>query len=285
MNIERLNKTFGFEDKKSEINGDSSLKVIMFTFLSFIALVTIYGNLLVILCFLKYKKVRTINNYYILSLSIADFIIGILMPFYAHNISFNNGYWKFGEIFCRLWLLFDYVVGSASVLQIVLISFDRFVSVVYPLKYRKWPMKKIVCLNISIVWLLAFLNYGPAIVIWPHVSNKYTQIKPLNSTQLECKVEFSNNFYYLIITASIEFFIPFVTITAFNISIYLNIRRRILSANRAYKKLLQMKSIKKELTSSNIQLELISLSQDLYKTKSIKFLFIWLYFINFLLKI
>ena len=260
MNIENFNETFGFEDYIESGRNDKYLKICLFSFLLFIALLTTFGNLLVILCFLKYKHVRTINNYYILSLSIADFIIGILMPFYAHNISFNHGYWEFGEVFCRLWLLFDYVVGTASVLQIVFISFDRFVSVVYPIKYRSWPIRKIVFINISIVWLLAFLNYGPAVVFWPLITNQYNDIKHVNVTQFECKAEFRNNFFYLIVPASIEFFIPFVTITAFNFSIYLNIRRRILSANRAYKRLLKMNSIKKD--STEIQLEVISLTKD-----------------------
>jgi hypothetical protein len=125
-----------------------------------IAIITTLGNLIVILCFIKYKHVRTINNYYILSLSIADLIIGLIcMPFYAHN-AFNNGYWRFGVPFCRIWLVIDYVSGTASVLQIVVISLDRCLSVVYPIKYLSLSMKKIILLNIFLVWLIAFLNYG-----------------------------------------------------------------------------------------------------------------------------
>ena len=202
----------------------------IYLFMLFISLVTIIGNLIVILCFLKFKHIRTINNYYILSLSVADTIIGILcMPFYAHT-SHYNGDWRFGMLYCRVWLVLDYVAGTASVLQIVVISFDRFISVVYPIKYRLWSTKRFICLNITLVWLIAFLNYGPAIIFWPilasYLNENATYLTSSNDLHYECRAEFRNNFYYLMTATFIEFFLPFISITTFNFSIYWNIRRR-----------------------------------------------------------
>ena len=245
------NKNAGFWNESNQSNLQSeciqnTLKIFLFIILVSITIVTIIGNLIVILCFAKYKQVRTVNNYYILNLSIADLIIGMLMPFYAVNVVFNNGYWKFGKPFCRIWLVIDYVVGTASVLQIVFISFDRFFSVVYPIKYHKWPMRKVVLMNIFLIWLLAFLNYGPAIILWPALSKKYgnykkelnysTHIMPY-VTKFECRAEFRNNIHYLIIPAFVEFFIPFISITVFNVSIYLNIRQRMLKNKLVYDKI------------------------------------------------
>jgi histamine receptor H3 len=193
-----------------------SLKIFLFIIMLLVAFLTVFGNFIVILCFMKFKHIRTNTNYYILSLSIADFLIGIIIPFYAHKM-FNNGYWYFGFIFCRLWLIIDYVAGTASVLQIVVISLDRFISVVFPFKYRQWSNRKIIFLNIFLVWVIAFLNYGPAIILWPILTNVSAS---------ECRAEFRNSFYYLIIATSIEFFLPFISILIFNFSIYVNIRKR-----------------------------------------------------------
>lgn len=40
-----------------------------------------------------------------------------------------TGEWRLGRGLCKLWLVVDYLVCTASVFNIVLISFDRFISV------------------------------------------------------------------------------------------------------------------------------------------------------------
>lgn len=40
-----------------------------------------------------------------------------------------KGKWRLGRGLCKLWLVVDYLVCTASVFNIVLISFDRFISV------------------------------------------------------------------------------------------------------------------------------------------------------------
>lgn len=40
-----------------------------------------------------------------------------------------TGEWRLGRGLCKLWLVVDYMLCTASVFNIVLISFDRFLSV------------------------------------------------------------------------------------------------------------------------------------------------------------
>lgn len=40
-----------------------------------------------------------------------------------------TGRWMLGRGLCKLWLVMDYVLCTASVFNIVLISYDRFLSV------------------------------------------------------------------------------------------------------------------------------------------------------------
>lgn len=44
--------------------------------------------------------------------------------------------WDIGYIACQFWLCLDYLMSNASVLNLLLISFDRFFSVTRPLSYR-----------------------------------------------------------------------------------------------------------------------------------------------------
>ena len=56
------------------------------------------------------------------------------MPLFT--IYIIQGEWSFGEIVCDLWLSVDYLASNASVLNLLVISFDRYLSVTRPLTYR-----------------------------------------------------------------------------------------------------------------------------------------------------
>ena len=90
------------------------------------SLTTIIGNVLVITAFIIEKSLRKYSNYFILNLSIADLLIGILIPPYAPFLLLKRT-WRIGRAACTIWLVLDYVVGSASVLCIVVISLDRLI--------------------------------------------------------------------------------------------------------------------------------------------------------------
>lgn len=94
------------------------------------SLTTIIGNVLVITAFIIEKSLRKYSNYFILNLSIADLLIGILIPPYAPFLLLKRT-WRIGRAACTFWLVLDYVVGSASVLCIVVISLDRLILSLY----------------------------------------------------------------------------------------------------------------------------------------------------------
>ena len=43
-----------------------------------VAIVSIFGNSLVILVFIKFKPLRTVTNYYVISLAMADLLVGLI---------------------------------------------------------------------------------------------------------------------------------------------------------------------------------------------------------------
>ncbi|KAM4602969.1 histamine H3 receptor [Polymixia lowei] len=211
----------GMENKRAAFTLFSpSTTVVLSVFMTLLVVATVVGNAFVILAFLVEKNLRTRGNFFFLNLAIADLLVGgFCIPAYIPYVL--TGKWKLGRGLCKLWLVVDYTLCTASVFNIVLISFDRYMSVTKALSYRcQKGMSRGAVQKMLSVWLAAFLLYGPAIISWEHATGE--SVVPDD----QCHVEFYFNWYFLMTASVFEFFTPFVTVTYFNVSIYLNIRRR-----------------------------------------------------------
>uniref|UniRef100_A0A8D2PME5 Histamine H3 receptor n=1 Tax=Zosterops lateralis melanops TaxID=1220523 RepID=A0A8D2PME5_ZOSLA len=168
------------------------------------------------------KVLRSQGNFFFLNLAVADLLVGgFCIPLYIPYVL--TGEWRLGRGLCKLWLVVDYLVCTASVFNIVLISFDRFICVTRAVSYRaQQGTTRNAVLKMMTVWIAAFLLYGPAILSWEHIAQN--SIVP----EGECHAEFFYNWYFLMIASTVEFFTPFITVMYFNLSIYLNIRKRTL---------------------------------------------------------
>uniref|UniRef100_A0A8B9RAQ2 Muscarinic acetylcholine receptor n=1 Tax=Astyanax mexicanus TaxID=7994 RepID=A0A8B9RAQ2_ASTMX len=136
-----------------------------------LSFITILGNLLVVISFRVNSQLRTISNYYLLSLAVADLILGtVSMNLYTAYII--KGQWMLGHLACDLWLALDYVASNASVMNLLVISFDRYFSVTRPLTYRAKRTPKRAAVLITLAWVVSFALWAPAILLWPHVDGK-----------------------------------------------------------------------------------------------------------------
>ena len=88
--------------------------IIVATMLSILAIATAFGNLLVGLALLRYRRLRTISNCLIGNLALSDFLLATtVIPFSIANECL--GYWIFGPLLCRAWLVIDVLYCTASI--------------------------------------------------------------------------------------------------------------------------------------------------------------------------
>ncbi|NXU21541.1 HRH1 protein, partial [Pardalotus punctatus] len=205
--------------KNATENLSNAHSALLGLFLGSISLVTIVMNILVLCAVRTEKKLQTVGNLYIVSLSIADLIVGMaVMPL---NIVYllSRG-WPLGLEACLFWLSMDYVASTASIFNLVILCMDRYRSVQQPLKYLKYRTKKRASLMILGVWLLSFTWVIP-ILSW-HVFANNGQRKVEES---KCETEFSAVTWFKVLTAIFNFYLPSLLMLWFYCKIFRTVRK------------------------------------------------------------
>ena len=137
------------------------------SFVIFILILDVCGNCLVIGAILRYRRLRTITNYFIISLAVSDLLIAALsMPFRIHH-TLNSLCWDLGITVCEFWIFVDLLCSCASITNLSLISIDRFLALTFPLSYRSLMTKRRGIGAIALVWgysgiiaSLSFMNWS-----------------------------------------------------------------------------------------------------------------------------
>ncbi|XP_007670636.2 muscarinic acetylcholine receptor M3 isoform X1 [Ornithorhynchus anatinus] len=202
------------------LGGHAVWQVVFIAFLTgVLALVTIVGNILVIVAFKVNKQLKTVNNYFLLSLACADLIIGVIsMNLFTTYIIMDR--WALGDLACDLWLSVDYVASNASVMNLLVISFDRYFSVTRPLTYRAKRTTKRAGVMIGLAWVVSFVLWAPAILFWQYFVGKRT-VPPD-----KCFIQFLSEPVITFGTAIAAFYLPVTIMTALYWRIYKETEKR-----------------------------------------------------------
>ncbi|XP_030580325.1 trace amine-associated receptor 13c-like [Archocentrus centrarchus] len=128
--------------------------MLTYILLSFISLLTVILNLLVIISISPFRQLHTPTNLLLLSLAVADFCIGLLLLF---QIMLIDGCWFLGDIMCTLYQYLAYVITSASIGTMVIISIDRYIAICYPLHYSTKITQKEIKIIVCICWICSVI--------------------------------------------------------------------------------------------------------------------------------
>ena len=108
---------------------------------------------------------------------------------------------------------------AASSWSLAVISADRLLSVVKPLKYKIIVTRAKAAL-ISVPWIVGFLIYGPAIIVWDYV-NPPEFVEPN-----QCYAPFYDNVIYILISVGLDFFVPYALVWIFSMMIFKKVQHQ-----------------------------------------------------------
>ncbi|VDO37818.1 unnamed protein product [Onchocerca flexuosa] len=107
------------------------------------------------------KQLQTISNYFLFSLAVADIAIGLVsIPVMTYYMAADT-VWGLGYAMCQFWLCLDYMMCNASVLNLLLISFDRRTA-------------KKAFMMIASTYIASAMLWPPWIISWPYIEGRFT---------------------------------------------------------------------------------------------------------------
>ncbi|XP_056105952.1 somatostatin receptor type 2 [Rhinichthys klamathensis goyatoka] len=136
---------------------------VVITFMYFVVCaIGLCGNALVIYVILRYAKMKTVTNIYILNLAVADVLFMLGLPFIAIQLALVH--WPFGGALCRVVMTVDSLNQFTSIFCLMVMSIDRYLAVVHPIKSTKWRKPHVAkAINLA-VWVVSLIVNLPIVI-------------------------------------------------------------------------------------------------------------------------
>ncbi|XP_036425333.1 5-hydroxytryptamine receptor 2A [Colossoma macropomum] len=161
-------------------------------------IVTVAGNILVIMAVSLERKLQNATNYFLMSLAITDMLLGLLvMPVAMVTILYNYT-WPFPFALCPVWIYLDVLFSTASIMHLCAISLDRYIAIRNPIQHSRSNSRARARVKITAAWTISVGISMPVPVLGVHDHSKVFQD---GSCQLT-----DNSF--VLIGSFVAFFVP-----------------------------------------------------------------------------
>ena len=199
-------------------------KMVLLILYSTIFATSTAGNGLVCFIILRRRTLKSVVNYLILNLAVADLVFTCICIPFDIPVQEMNYYWPYGAFMCKILYPLQTQTLFASVYTLVALSLSRYWAVVHPLRQQlkvervKWV--------ILLIWAVSFIPVCP-----------YVATLQLNQTTLNCeenwKRETSRKAYTLSLFF-LQYVIPLTVISCAHLSIALELKRKATTRRRSF---------------------------------------------------
>ncbi|XP_073711531.1 trace amine-associated receptor 4-like [Misgurnus anguillicaudatus] len=132
------------------------VKVAMYAVILLMILMTVFGNLLIIISISHFKQLQSPTHLLVQSLAVCDCLLGsLVMPY--NMVRSVEGCWFFGDVVCKVNSSLNMTFSISSLIHLSLISIDRYWAICDPLRYRMRVTNKTVSVLNTLTWIFSFV--------------------------------------------------------------------------------------------------------------------------------
>ncbi|KAI3365793.1 hypothetical protein L3Q82_000792 [Scortum barcoo] len=181
-----------------------------------IAVLAIIGNFLVCLAVTRNKKLRTVTNYFLVSLAVADILVGLVAIPCA--VLTDLGQPRHDLPLCLVVLSILMVLTQSSILSMLAVAVERYVAVLLPFQYQRVMSSTNARLALLVTWGLGAISGSVPLMDW--------QRQPADSNYciFTCVVDMNYIVYFNFFCCLL---IPLVAMCIIYGHIFLTVRRQV----------------------------------------------------------
>ncbi|XP_034096228.1 C-C chemokine receptor type 7 [Gymnodraco acuticeps] len=159
----------------------------MSTFYSIIFFLGLTGNLLVILTFFYFRRLKTMTDVFLLNLSFADLLFALSLPFWAAN---SMAEWVLGLLVCKAMHTIYKVSFYSSMFILSFISVERYFVIAKAVSAHRYRSKAVFLSKVSsaAIWVMALIFSIPE-MRYTTVNNKTCTPYSSNSDKLRISIQ------------------------------------------------------------------------------------------------
>ena len=180
-----------------------------------IAVAAVIGNAVVLAAIAHSRGMHTVTNFFIANLSAADALIGLFsIPFQFQAALLQR--WDLPKVLCKVAPFVKELSVSVSVLALVVVSVDRYIAVLHPLRRR--VSRHAAAAVMFGVWLIGVAAGLPSAVVFRVVSVPLVYGDDDGPTKPFCMASFprvggiDTGAAYRLMLALLQYFVPLVVI-------------------------------------------------------------------------
>jgi hypothetical protein len=190
-----------------------------------IVMFTVIFNITVIVKINRKRKLKTFARFFLTSLASVDLCVGVtIMPVNIVNELYGLKQTA-GMLFCDILNTLDYMLSTASIFFLTILTFDRYIALCKPFEYHRLCNKRMIVIITFSTWLFIIaIAFGiiPTGMVYYGVPEDilFCVLKE------EKACVFLMSKYFAVLSSTISILVPVITITYLNVQLACHIRRQ-----------------------------------------------------------
>lgn len=178
-------------------------QIVAFVLFTSLFIVGIVGNSLVIFVVSRCAKMKTLTNYYLVSLAVADILvlIGGTLTAIPELFAYTEQ-WLYGPVLCAIFVFMQYLGINASALSITAFTIERYIGICHPMKAQLFYTLQRVKYIIAGLWSFSLLYNA----CWLYLAKTVPQTLSNNVTIQTCTFRIDREQYSAIFMVDLVLF-------------------------------------------------------------------------------